>query len=92
MPTLVTIKILVFDRDGQSMPGFPLIRGPKNGTMATEAYTDKNGAFEFQASPNREIDIKLLSPDNRFNERFSCKSGDTLKTYRITLKSAKPQY
>ena len=92
MPTLVTVKILVFDRDGQSMPGFPLIRGPKNGTMATEAYTDKNGAFEFQASPNREIDIKLLSPDNRFNEQFSCKSGDTLKTYRITLKSAKPQY
>lgn len=92
MPTLVTVKVLVFDRDGQSMPGFPLIRGPKNGTMATEAYTDKNGAFEFQASPNREIEIKLLSPDNSFNELFSCKSGDTLKTYRITLTSAKRQY
>lgn len=92
MPTLVTVKLYVFDRDGHSMPGFPLIRGPKNGTMATEAYTDKNGAFEFQASPNREIEIKLLSPNDTFNEIFSCTSGDILKHYRITLKFPKSQY
>jgi len=51
MPTLVTVKLIVFDGDGQTMSGFPLLRGPKNGTMATEAYTDKNACFEFQASP-----------------------------------------
>lgn len=91
-PLLVTVKLKVLDRAGQAMPGFPLIRGPKNGNMATEAYTDKAGIFEFQASPNREIEIKLLSPDNSFNEVFYCTSGEALKTYQILLKSNRSQY
>lgn len=92
MSKLVTIKLKVVDLNGMSMPGFPLIRGPKNGQMAAEGYTDKLGIFEFKASPNREIIIKLLSPNNSFGETFTCMSGNNIKYFKISLKHSKSEY
>ncbi|SPL72533.1 glycoside hydrolase family 108 protein [Acinetobacter stercoris] len=93
MSKLVNVIIQVFDNEGKKMPGFPLIRGPKNGRMASEAYTDKDGFFEFQASPNRDIEIKLLSPNDSFDEVFYCKSGvNSTRRFNVRLKYSRGNY
>lgn len=92
MSKLVKVKLLVQDAQANALAGFPLIRGPKDGQMAAEAYTDLQGCFEFFASENREIVIKLLSPDNGFNEVFYCRSGTQSKSFKVTLSHAKSAY
>lgn len=92
MATLVVVRLKIYDCDGQLMPGFPLIRGPKDGQMAAEAYSDQYAEFEFLASPDREIEIKLLSPDDGFNEIFYCRSSDRLSCFNVRLKYPRQSY
>lgn len=92
MAILVVVKLKIYDLDGQVMAGFPLIRGPKGGLMAAEAYSDQYGEFEFLASPHREIEIKLLSPDDGFNEIFYCRSSDQLSRFNVRLQYPKQAY
>lgn len=92
MAILVVVKLKIYDLDGQVMAGFPLIRGPKGGLMAAEAYSDQYGEFEFLASPHREIEIKLLSPDDGFNEIFYCRSSDQLSRFNVRLQYPKQSY
>lgn len=92
MATLVIVRLKIYDCDGQLMPGFPLIRGPKDGQMAAEAYSDQYAEFEFLASPDREIEIKLLSPDDGFNEIFYCRSSDRLSRFNVRLKYPRQSY
>lgn len=54
MAILVVVKLKIYDCDGQLMPGFPLIRGPKHGLMAAETYSDQYAEFEFWPPQSRD--------------------------------------
>lgn len=92
MSKLVKVQLQLRDIQGQVLAGFPLIRGPKAGRMAAEAYSDQQGNFEFLASENRDIEIKLLSPDNQFNEIFYCRSGTQTQAFKLTLQHRREVY
>ncbi|TCM69254.1 putative peptidoglycan binding protein [Acinetobacter calcoaceticus] len=92
MASLVLVHVKVLDVDGEVMSGFPIIRGPKNGRMAPEAYTDQEGILSFLASPNRDIELKFLSLNDQFELGYDCRSSQSTTQHRVQLDLQRVQY
>lgn len=76
-PQSRTVKNLfkVIDRHGKVMSNFPIQSRPK-GKKAFERSTNEEGLVEIESSPNREIEILVLTSSDKFVLKSSVNSGN----------------
>ncbi|WP_249409210.1 pesticin C-terminus-like muramidase [Acinetobacter sp. SFB] len=72
---IVITLFKVIDSKGKVMVNFPVQSRPK-GKKAFERSTNKDGIVEIESSPNREIEILVLTSSDRFLLKKSVNSGN----------------
>lgn len=65
----------VVDNNGKVMTNFPIKSRPK-GKKSFERSTNKDGIVEIESSPNREIEILVLTSSDKFILKSSVNSGN----------------
>lgn len=67
IPQSKTVKnfFKVIDSNGKVMTNFPIQSRPK-GKKSFERFTNKDGIVEIESSPNREIEILVLTSNDKF--------------------------
>lgn len=80
MPNLVTVVLYVRDRNLKALANFKVRTYPKSRPQATMIRTTNTaGTISFLASPNSDIGIDILNPDNNYEHNcfINSKNGNT---------------
>lgn len=73
---IVTTTFKVVDCLGRVVSNFPVQSRPKGKKNVYERYTDENGIVEVLSSPDRDIEILVLTSDDQFVLNSSVNSGN----------------
>ncbi len=72
---IVSTFFKVTDINGKVMVNFPVQSRPKGKGSSPDKYTNEQGVVEVQSSPNRDIEILVLTSKDEFKLKFSGNSG-----------------
>ncbi|SDY76572.1 glycoside hydrolase family 19 protein [Acinetobacter kyonggiensis] len=72
---LVSTLFKIVDSTGKVMVNFPLQSRPKGG-KGYERSTNEKGTVEVQSSPNRDIEILVLTSNDQFVQKSALNSGN----------------
>ena len=76
---IVSTFFKVVDSNGKIMKNFPVQSRPKGKTSAYERYTNEKGIVEVLSSPNRDIEILVLTSKDNFILKSSANSGNEIE-------------
>lgn len=77
---VVSTLFKVVDSTGKVMSNFPVQSRPKGKNNSPDKYTNKNGIVEVLSSPNRDIEVLVLAPNDQFQLKVSMNSGNGTTT------------
>ena len=77
---IVSTFFKVVDSTGKVMSNFPVQSRPKGKNNSPDKYTNKNGIIEILSSPNRDIEVLVLAPNDQFQLKVSMNSGNGTTT------------
>ncbi|MCL6231186.1 glycoside hydrolase family 19 protein [Acinetobacter amyesii] len=72
---IVSTLFKVLDSNGKAMVNFPIQSRPKGKGSSPDKYTNNQGIVEVLSSPNRDIEVLVLTSNDQFELKFSGNSG-----------------
>ncbi len=72
---IVSTLFKVLDSNGKAMVNFPIQSRPKGKGSSPDKYTNDQGIVEVLSSPNRDIEVLVLTSNDQFELKFSGNSG-----------------
>lgn len=79
---IVSNHFKVVDKNGKVLKNFPIQTRPK-GKNAYTRYSDVNGIVQVDSSPNRDVEILILTSKDEFKQKYAFNSGMGSKQIRI---------
>lgn len=73
---IVSTFFKVVDRNGKTMKNFPVQSRPKGKGNSPDKFTDDQGIVEVKSSPNRDIEVLVLTSSDQFILKSSMNSGN----------------
>lgn len=73
---IVSTFFKVVDRNGKIMKNFPVQSRPKGKGNSPDKFTDDQGIVEVKSSPNRDIEVLVLTSSDQFVLKISMNSGN----------------
>jgi predicted chitinase len=73
---IVSTFFKVVDRNGKTMKNFPVQSRPKGKGNSPDKFTDDQGIVEVKSSPNRDIEVLVLTSSDQFVLKSSMNSGN----------------
>ncbi|RKG32958.1 pyocin R, lytic enzyme [Acinetobacter guerrae] len=73
---IVSTVFKITDSNGKVMKNFPIQSRPKGKGNSPDKYTSENGIVEVLSSPNRDIEVVVLTSNDEFQLKFSDNSGN----------------
>lgn len=73
---IVSTFFKVVDRNGKIMKNFPVQSRPKGKGNSPDKFTDDQGIVEVKSSPNRDIEVLVLTSSDQFDLKISMNSGN----------------
>ncbi|WP_252406419.1 glycoside hydrolase family 19 protein [Acinetobacter pittii] len=73
---IVSTFFKIFDMNGKVMKNFPIQSRPKGKGNSPDKYTNDEGIVEVRSSPNRDIEVLVLTSNDTFILKSSINSGN----------------
>lgn len=73
---IVSTFFKIVDRNGRIMKNFPIQSRPKGKRNSPDKLTDELGVVEVKSSPNRDIEVLVLTSNDQFVLKSSVNSGN----------------
>ncbi|MBK0064231.1 MULTISPECIES: glycoside hydrolase family 19 protein [unclassified Acinetobacter] len=73
---IVSTVFKIVDSNGKVMKNFPVQSRPKGKRNSPDKYTNNDGIVEVLSSPNRDIEVLVLTSNDEFQLKFSDNSGN----------------